>query len=71
MKTKGTRNGMIQNLSFESFEMQIKSLSHQTVARQAKTQFAEHYQNVGAVGTISAFRPQGPQFDSWLCQDLN
>ena len=26
---------------------------------------------VGAVGKISAFRPQGPQFDSRLCRDLN
>ena len=25
---------------------------------------------VGAVGKISAFRPQGPQFDSRLCRDL-
>ena len=26
---------------------------------------------VGAVGKISAFQPQGPQFDPRLCQDLN
>ena len=26
---------------------------------------------VGTVGKISAFRPQGPQFDPRLCQDLN
>ena len=26
---------------------------------------------VGAVGKISAFQPQGPQFDPLLCQDLN
>ena len=26
---------------------------------------------VGAVGKISAFRPQGPQFDPQLCCDLN
>ena len=26
---------------------------------------------VGAVGKISAFRPQGPQFDPRLCRDLN
>ena len=24
-----------------------------------------------AVGKISAFQPQGPQFDPWLCRDLN
>ena len=24
---------------------------------------------VGAVGKVSAFRPQGPQFDPRLCQD--
>ena len=26
---------------------------------------------VGAVGKISAFRPQGPQFETRLCRDLN
>ena len=26
---------------------------------------------VGAVGKISALRPQGPQFDPRLCRDLN
>ena len=26
---------------------------------------------VGAVGKISAFRPQGPQLDPRLCRDLN
>ena len=26
---------------------------------------------VGAVDKISAFRPQGSQFDPWFCQDLN
>ena len=26
---------------------------------------------VGAVGKISAFRPQGPQFDPLLCRNLN
>ena len=26
---------------------------------------------IGIVGKTSAFQPQGPQFDSQLCQDLN
>mgnify|MGYP001793706266 CR=1 FL=1 len=26
---------------------------------------------VGAVGKVSAFQPQGPQFDPPLCQDLS